>query len=98
MKEELHNESEIKEVSVYANPKDGKLYVNTLLPPANLRVEILDVTNHLVMSKKIENDEMVIDLNDWNSGFYKLMVFSDERLCLAKRIVKTYHHRRNYMR
>jgi hypothetical protein len=98
LKEELHNPSGNEKISVYANPKDGKLYINTLIPLASPRLEILDVTNQLVMSIIIEGDSEIIDFNDWNSGFYKLMIYSNGKLCLAKRIVKMHHRHHNYIR
>ena len=93
MKQDSSNSWEKGEISVYPDPCNGKLYLNTHSASVNLRIEIVDIAGMCIMNKKIEYDEVVIDLNHLDNGIYKIMIFLNERLYETKRIVKMNGHR-----
>lgn len=72
-------------ISVYPNPTNGILYLNTSGAEV-LNVKVFDLTGNLLMDKTDLNDN-AIDISLFYSGIYIVNIISDHE-CLTTRIVK----------
>ena len=75
-------------ICLYPNQKDGKVYLNIQSISDNLIFEILDISGHCIMSQKIKKKNMIIDLNTFENGIYKIRILDNNEVRMVKRIVK----------
>lgn len=78
------------EVNVYPNPTDNIIKVEfEYQTNQEINVELYDLTGKLIFLKSYTTDNVVVDLNDFNSGNYLLKVKDDEgNILSSEKVVK----------
>ena len=78
----------VSNVTIYPNPANDKLYVETLTQTQTLTIEIYDVYGRQQVTKSLSHQgALVVDLTNLNSGIYFVKVVT-ENGNVVKRIVK----------
>lgn len=81
-----HDMSDVTtQVNVYPNPSNGVFNIEC---KDMRKIEILDSNGHIILSKEIENDHIVINLNKESRGIYLLRVITTNGIQQIKLINK----------
>ena len=85
--EENVNEIETNNISVYPNPVDDRLYIETLTQTQTLTIEIYDVYGRRQQQSAVSSQPSVIDVENLKSGIYFVKI-NTEKGNIVKRIIK----------
>jgi len=73
--------------SVYPNPANDMIKI--ILPEANQKIEILDISGKIIYQSENNNlNELNIDVSNWTAGLYILNVYSDHSIQTQKLIIE----------
>lgn len=63
----LESENELEDISIFPNPTSGLVRVNT---NKNTKIEVMDVTGHILMSKTTQEESTTLDVSNLPVGMY----------------------------
>ena len=74
-----------KNINIYPNPAQDFITINV---PTNSRIDILDISGKVLISKIISNDNQRINIKELNSGIYLMNINSNNNTFKTKFVVK----------
>ena len=84
----IKENSEENEFIVFPNPTTHKLTIQNVNNPSPFEVKLIDQLGKVVLSQSVEKNELTLDISEFASGIYQLVLSNDEVTRTEKLIIQ----------